>query len=216
MYAGKILEERHVEMEDFDQLAITKTARAELEKIKEPHRRAILENFIEHAESECTGNYERLIESCSTKHQTYAVYGCSEFQKSIQPQDVEGMKEFYHMLIASNVYLIHGEVEKLIVGDDGIYVEMMLHQLYPGEIIPAAFGFEFGEEGEVYQLSQRVATVFVFDEDGKGCGEHSWTDGVTRPEQLRKEDPRKVPEQFWNNPLSGPRQKPWEVATETA
>ena len=140
MYTG-FLEERHIEMEDFDNLSITHAARAELERIKEPHRRRILENFIEHAEAETTGNYEALIESCSAKSQTYAVYGCNEFQKSIQPQDVESMKEFYHMLVASNVYLIHGEVEKLIVGDDSLYVELMLHQLYPGEIIPAAFGF---------------------------------------------------------------------------
>ncbi len=100
MYTG-FLEERHIEMEDFDNLSISHTARAELEKIKEPHRRRILENFIEHAEAETTGNYEALIESCSAKTQTYAVYGCNEFQKSIQPQDVESMKEFYHMLVAS-------------------------------------------------------------------------------------------------------------------
>lgn len=209
MYVGRILEEKHIEMEDFDQLSIGKAARAELEKIKEPHRRKILENFIEHAEAETTGDYEALIASCSSKRQQYAVYGCSQFQKDIQPQDVEGMKEFYHMLVASNVYIIHADIEKLIVGDDSIYVEFIIHQLYPGEIIPAAFGFEFGEEGEVYQLTQRVATVFVFDEDGKGCGEHSWTDGETRPDQLRKEDPRKVPEQFWNNPIEGPRKKPF-------
>lgn len=209
MYISPIIEPKHIDMEDFDNLAIHKVAMAELERIKEPHRRKILENFIEHAKAETTGDYEALVASCSEKGQQYAVYGSSEFQKSIQPQDVESMKEFYHMLIASNVYLIHGEAEKLIVGDDAIHVEFIIHQLYPGEIIPAAFGFDFGEEGEVYQLTQRVATTFIFDEDGKGCGEHSWTDGETRPEQLRKEDPHKVPEQFWNNPIEGPRQKPF-------
>ena len=209
MYVGHILEEKHIDMADFNTRAIAESAREYLKDIKEPQRRAVLENFIEHAESECTGDFDRLIASCSSKSQSYAVYGSSQMQKDIQPSDVEGMKEYYNMLVASNCYLIHGEVEKLIVGDHDLYVEIMLHQLYPGEIIPLAFGFDFGKEGEVYQLTQRVATVFVFDDDNKGCAEHSWTDGITRPEQLRKEDPKTVPEAFWNNPVAGPRQKPF-------
>ncbi len=129
--------------------------------------------------------------------------------KSVQPQSVEDTKDYYKLLLETNVHCIHGDVEKLIVGDDEIFVEIMLHQLYPGEMVPLAFGFDFGEEGEVYQLTQRVATVFVFDEEGKCKGEHSFTDGPSRPDQLRKEDPRKVPEMFWNNPINGAREKPF-------
>ncbi|HEX4939503.1 MAG TPA: hypothetical protein VFX11_12570, partial [Candidatus Kapabacteria bacterium] len=192
-----------------NQRAIAETAREVLKTIKEPQRRAILENFIEHAESECTGDYDRLIASCSSKSQTYAVYGASEAIAEMQPKTVEEMKDFYRVLVESNVYMIHGEVEKLIVGDHDLYVEIILHQLYPGEVLPMAFGVEFGEEGEVWQLTQRVATVFCFDDENKGCAEHSWTDGPTKPEWLRKEDPRTVPAQFWNNPVTGPRKKPF-------
>lgn len=209
MYVGRILKEEHIDMKDFNPLNISQTAREYLKDIKEPQRRAVLENFIEHAEAECTGDYERLIASCSSQNQTYAVYGCLEFIKEMQPQSVEEMKEFYHTLIASNTYLIHGEVEKLIVDEHDLYVEIILHQLYPGEFLPVAFGMDFGKEGEVYQLTQRVATVFVFDDENKGCGEHSWTDGPTQPEWFRKEDPKEVPEQFWNNPLTGPIEKPF-------
>ncbi|HVL01814.1 MAG TPA: hypothetical protein VM553_18480 [Dongiaceae bacterium] len=210
MWVGRILDDKkHIDMKDFNPRAIAEQAREVLASIKEPQRRAILENFIEHAESECTGEYDRLIASCSSKHQTYAVYGAGEAIAEIQPKSVDDMKGFYHMLVESNVYMIHGDIEKLIVGDHELYVEIILHQLYPGEMLPAAFGVEFGEEGEVWQLTQRVATVFCFDEENKGCAEHSWTDGVTKPEWLRKEDPRQVPAQFWNNPVTGPRKKPF-------
>lgn len=209
MWVGRILPERHIDMKDFNQRAISETAREVLKTIKEPQRRAILENFIEHAESECTGDYDRLIASCSSKSQTYAVYGASEAIAEMQPKSVEEMKDFYRVLVESNVYMIHGEIEKLIVGDHDLYVEIILHQLYPGEVLPMAFGVEFGEEGEVWQLTQRVATVFCFDDENKGCAEHSWTDGPTKPEWLRKEDPRSVPAQFWNNPVTGPRKKPF-------
>ncbi|NPU90487.1 MAG: hypothetical protein HPY82_01110 [Gammaproteobacteria bacterium] len=209
MWVGRILPERHIDMKDFNQRAISDTAREVLKTIKEPQRRAILENFIEHAESECTGDYDRLIASCSSKSQTYAVYGASEAIAEMQPKSVEEMKDFYRVLVESNVYMIHGEIEKLIVGDHDLYVEIILHQLYPGEVLPMAFGVEFGEEGEVWQLTQRVATVFCFDDENKGCAEHSWTDGPTKPEWLRKEDPRSVPAQFWNNPVTGPRKKPF-------
>lgn len=210
MWIGRILDDKkHIDMKDFNPRAIGEQAREVLAGIKEPQRRAILENFIEHAEAECTGEFDKLIASCSSKRQTYAVYGAGSFIRDMQPQSVEEMKDFYRMLVESNVYLIHGEVEKLIVGDHALYVEIILHQLYPGEMLPAAFGVDFGVEGEVYQLTQRVATIFAFDEDNKGCAEHSFTDGPTQPEWLRKEDPRTVPEQFWNNPLTGPREKPF-------
>jgi len=209
MWIGRILEEKHIDMKDFNTRAIAEQAREVLKDIREPQRRAILENFIEHAESECTGDYDRLIASCSSKSQTYAVYGCLEMIKEMQPKTVQEMKDYYRMLVESNTYLIHGEIEKLIVGDHALYVEIILHQLYPGEVLPMAFGTEFGEEGEVYQLTQRVATVFCFDDENKGCAEHSWTDGPTQPEWLRKEDPRTVPEQFWNNPVTGQRKKPF-------
>ncbi len=210
MWVGRILDDKtHIDMKDFNPRAIANTAREVLKTIKEPQRRAILENFIEHAEAECTGDYDRLITSCSSKGQTYAVYGCMEPIKEIQPKSVEEMKDFYRTLVESNTYMIHGEIEKLIVGDHDLYVEIILHQLYPGEVVPMAFGFEFGAEGEVYQLTQRVATVFCFDDENKGCAEHSFTDGPTQPEWLRKEDPRTVPEQFWNNPVTGYRKRPF-------
>lgn len=206
MYAGKILEEKHIDMKDWDARALYKQIKEIQKSYTDPQRIAVLENLAEHADAECVGDYERLIASCSDKSQTYAVYGCLPHVKEMQPTTVEEMKDFYRLLIESNVYCIHAEIEKLIVDDHQLFIEIMLHQLYPGDVIPLAFGFDFGEAGEVYQLTQRVATVFLFDEDNKGCGEISFTDGVSRPEQLRKEDPKAVPEYFWNNPLTGPRE----------
>jgi hypothetical protein len=44
---------------------------------------------------------------------------------------------------------------------------------------------------------------FVFDEDGKGAGEHAYSEGDLTADDLVKLAPEEVPEQFWNNPLTG-------------
>ena len=205
MYAGRILEEKHIDMKDWNPKALVEQIREIQKTYTDPQRIAVLDNLAEHAEAECLGNLEALIGSCSEKRQTYAVYGCLPHVKEVQPKTVDEMKAYYEMLISSNLYCIHAEIEKLIVDDKELFIEIIIHQLYPGDMIPLAFGFDFGERGEVYQLTQRVATIFLFDEDNKGCGEISFTDGESRPDQLRKEDPKQVPEYFWNNPLTGPR-----------
>jgi hypothetical protein len=112
MYIGRILESKPIAMKDFDPLAVAKLARRHLETIEEPRRRQILENFIEHAETEATGDFDALMASCSKKEQHYATYG-SRFGA---PQSYEELEKHYRGLIESNIYLIHFEAEKLVVG----------------------------------------------------------------------------------------------------
>jgi len=204
MFIGKILEEKHIDMKDWNANNLANELREIQKSYSDPQRVAIIGNLIEHAEAECLGDYDRLIASCSDKRQTYAVYGASQLMKDTQPNSVDAMKDYYQMLIASNTYCIHAQVEKLIVDDKELVIEYILHQLYPGQLLPLAFGFNFGEVGEVYQLTQRLATTFLFDENNKGCGEISFVDGEAKPELFRKEDPSQVPEYFWNNPITGP------------
>ena len=198
MYIGRILEHRHIPMSEFDQMAVVKVARAHLETIKEPRRRQVLENFIEHAEAEMSGDYEALMASCSKKSQVYANYG-SDFGA---PQSYEELEVHYRNLIASNVYLLHFEVEKLAVDDDVVFIEGLVHQLYPGSLIEPIFGIAVDDPEAVHQLTSRTALTFVFDEEGKGCGEHSYSSGPKSKEEFLALAAEEVPETFFHNPLT--------------
>jgi len=201
MYIGRILESKPIAMKDFDPMAVAKFARRHLETIEEPRRRQILENFIEHAEAEASGDYDALMASCSKKEQHYAVYGGSRFGA---PQSYEELEKHYRGLIEANIYVIHFEAEKLVVGTDVVVVEGLVHQLYPGQLLEPIFGIEVDDPGAVYQATKRTCVLFVFDEDGKGAGEHAYSEGDLTADDLVKVAPHEVPEQFWNNPLTGP------------
>lgn len=198
MYVGYVLENRPISMKEFDPSNVVNVARRYLETIREPRRRQILENFIEHAEAEATGRYEDLMASCSRKRQQYATFG-SDFPA---PQSYEELEAHYRGLIESNLYLIHFEVEKLIVGDDEIFLDGLVHQLYPGGMIGPLFGVQVDDESAVYQLTKRTGVAFVFDEEGKGAGEQAYSDGPTTLEDLVKLAPEEVPEAFHRNPLA--------------
>ncbi len=198
MYIGRILEKRPIPMQDFDPMAVVKVARQELERIEEPHRRRILENFIEHAEAEASGKYEALMASCSRKSQVYATHG-SEFAA---PQSYAELEEHYRNLITLNLYLIHFEAEKLVVGDDAVVIEGLVHQLYPGNLLEPVFGVSAEDPEAVYMLTKRTLVTFVFDEDGKGAGEHAWSDGATTADDFTKLAPEEVPAAFSANPVA--------------
>lgn len=199
MYVGRILETAPLPMDRFDPMNVANVAKQHLESIQEPRRRQVLQNFIDHAAAEATGDYDALMASCSRKKQEYATFG-SSFGA---PQSYEELEVHYRGLIESNIYLIHLEVEKLIVDDDALLVEGIVHQLYPGALIKPIYGIEVEDESAVYQLTKRTAVTFVFDEDGLGAGEQAYSEGPTTAADLTRLEPDEVPAQFYANPLTG-------------
>lgn len=198
MYVGHILENKPIDMKQFDTEAVAKVARLHLETIQEPRRRQVLQNFIDHAQAEASGDYEGLMATCSRKEQTYATYG-SDFGS---PQSYAELETHYHGLIQANIYVIHFEVEKLVVDDDALAVEGLVHQLYPGELLEPIFGIEVDEKEAVYQATKRTCVFFIFDEEGMGCGEHAYSDGPLTADDVVKLAPDEVPEIFYKNPLA--------------
>ena len=87
--------------------------------------------------------------------------------------------------------------------DDELFVDGLVHQLYPGALVKQLFGLPIDDESAVYQLTKRTGIVFVFDEDGKGAGEQAYSDGPTTLEDFVKLAPDEVPEAFHRNPLNG-------------
>lgn len=193
MYVGRILESKPLPMSQFDPMNVAKIARHHLESIREPRRRQVLENLIEHAEAEGSGNYDALMASCSKKKQEYATYG-SDFPA---PQSYAELEIHYRGLIDSNLFLIHFEVEKLVAGSDVVFLEGIVHQLYPGNLIEPLFGVKVANVDAVHQLTKRTALTFVFDEEGLGAGEHAYADGPTTLDDFVEVARDEVPAAFW-------------------
>ena len=164
-------------------------------------RNQIFENYVQHVDAESRGDYDALMATCSKKRQWYVNPFGSDALNATQPQSYAELEVHYRKLVESNTYLIHRRpLDKLIVGDDQLFLDGVMHQLYPGRALLDR-GMD-ADPGTVYQLTARVCVVFLFDEDGLGMGEHGYSCGITRdsytavPHEL-------VPEVFWDNPLTG-------------
>ncbi len=178
MYRTQAYEEKPIDMKDFDQWAQVNTLRQVRETIKDERRRKILDNAIEHAIAEATGNYEALMASCSRKRQSYMFWGAEpgSLQHPVK-SSYEELEKFYGGVIASGAWRIHFDVDKVVVGDDEIVMDGVMHQLYPAALINAMMPFKVDPKHSAYQMTKRMAVTFMFDEDGISCGEHSYTNG---------------------------------------
>ena len=202
MYTENRVSEDFIDMAEFDPTTMARAANEELARITEPHRRKILINFRDHALAEAMGDYDALMGTCSKKRQRYEIYADvdNEFARH-QPQSYEELVPHYRALIDANMYLIHGEPDKLIVGDDAIMAEMVQHMVVPGAIAKHAFGVDEAQEEGVYLFTTRLGVIFIFDEDGMGCGEHAFG-GKTSIADMRLLSEDEIPAQYFDGPKS--------------
>jgi hypothetical protein len=200
MYTDHRLPEDSIDMADFDPARIARFANEQLGTISEPHRRRILINFRDHALAECMGDYDALMATCSRKSQRYEVYADNdnEFTRNL-PNSYDELVPYYRALIDSNMYLIHSEPDKLIVGDDSLFIETVQHMVVPGAIARLAFDVAEAQEEGVYLFTTRLGIIFIFDEDGMGCGEHAFG-GKTSIEHMRLLAQDEIPQQYFSGP----------------
>ncbi|MCG8316003.1 MAG: hypothetical protein MI976_22555 [Pseudomonadales bacterium] len=201
MYIGKTLPERPIPFDQFDPDYLANWLQNEIVPTLSGRQQQICQNFADHALAECRGEYEALMATCSEKSQDYRRWGAGDDGKmdGIQPSSYEELQGFYYGLIASSVFVIHLEPEKLIVGEDALCIEGNVHQLYPGQMLPIAFGIEPDDPDAVYMLTIRMCLFFIFDEDGMGCGEQSYTNGDPTLDSFVKMPNEYVPQRFWDN-----------------
>lgn len=202
MYIGKTLEEKAIPFDKFDPDSLANFVREQvLPTITGERRRLVTQNFIDHASHECKGDLSGLLETCSKKRQDYRRWGKGDdgLMEGIQPQSYEELEAFYGNLVTFNLFVIHLEVEKFLVADDTICIEGNVNQMYPASVMPIAFGIEPEDPEGVYMLTIRMALFFVFDEDGLGCGEQSYTNGDPTPASFIKVPHKYVPQRFWDN-----------------
>jgi len=200
MHLATMHESKPLDMRRFDSRAGYKFAAPLRGTFGSARRNAIFDNYVAHVETEGRGDYAGLMATCSKKMQTYAGYFSPAGPSAGMPQSYAELEKYYHDLVVSNTYLIHREVDKLIVGDDELLVDGILHQLYPGRVL-AGRGLKLDPK-RVYQLTARIAVVFLFDEDGLGAGEHAYAPPINESYYTPVET-ELVPEAFWNNPVTG-------------
>lgn len=203
MYIGKTIPQRPIPFEEFNPDFVADYVRENVLPTLEGRRKQICQNFIEHATAECNGDFEPLMASCSRKSQDYRRWGVGIDGKrdGEQPSSYEELEVFYGSLVAFNLYVIHFELEKFIVGEDALAMEGNVHQMYPASMLPVAFGItpEDDSEDAVYMLTLRISLFFIFDEDGLGSGEQSYTNGEPTAENFVKVPHEFVPQRFWDN-----------------
>jgi hypothetical protein len=213
MHRKRVLEEKPLDMRRFDPMNVVNVARDVLVSLRDPRRRLILENFIEHARAEAFGDFEALMASCSREMQSYA--GDDGAAADWQATSFEELRSCYRSLIEANIYLIHMDVEKLLVSDDEVVVAGVAHQLYRGDSL-SRFGIKAADPEGVYQLTKRVLIIVAFDERGKAGGEKAYLNGPVTASDFSQVPQELIPEQFWHNPLTGeiPRQSERAVLTQ--
>ena len=202
MYIGHTLPERPIPFEEFDPDYLANFVREKiLPTLSNERSRLICQNFIDHASAECKGDLDNLLKSCSLKRQDYRRWGKGDdgLMEGIQPQSYDELCVFYGSLVTFNLFVIHMELEKFVVGQDTLCLEGNVHQMYPGSMLPVAFGIEPDDEDAVYMLTIRMCLFFIFDEDGMGCGEQSYTNGDPTEASFVKVPNEFVPQRFWDN-----------------
>lgn len=194
MFRAEPYPETPILMKDFDNSAHVKALKRELETIQDPRRRKILENSIEHAIAEGEGNYDRLMNSCSRKRQSYYFWGSAAgtVQNPVK-SSYEELKAFYRAIIDSGAWNIHYDLDKIVVGDDAVVMDGVMHQIFPTAVVNAMMPYKLDETHQAYQMSKRLTVAFLFDEDGVSCGEHSYTNGPVSPNDFTPVDAQYVP-----------------------
>ena len=201
MYIGKKIESGPIDMAAFDPAHAARVANEHLQSISEPRRRQILINFRDHALAEAVGDHAALMATCSQESQRYEAYGADPDFQALQPTDYASLFDYYKMLIDTNMYLIHSEVEKLIVGTDCLLAELMVHQIFSGEQAIDFFGIQEADRSTVYQGHTRTAVIFTFDEKGLGNGEQAYAgDGAICMARMTALSDNEVPAQFYSGP----------------
>lgn len=188
------------DMSQFDTTYAACVANEHLKSISDPRRRKILINFRDHALAECMGDYDALMATCSQKRQNYVVHSPTKNDFSAhQPQSYEELLPHYKALIDLNMYVIHTDIKKLTVGDDELLIDVSHHQIIPGEIAVNLYGIPEADSKATYEMFARIWVVFIFDEDGMGCGEHAYS-GLTTIDNLRKLEDDQIPSEYKRGP----------------
>ena len=195
MYLTQPYEVRPIPMAQFDTTAQLTVLRQVLASIKEPRRRLILQNVIDHADAEAGGRYADLMATCSRKRQSYLFSRDMGLLKL--PTSYAELETYYADIIASRTWMLHYELDKVVVGDDEVVLDGVMHQLYPTDLLAQLYpALALDPRHRAYQLTLRLCVMFLFDEDGLSAGEHAYGRGDISQDSFSPVEDRYLPDLF--------------------
>ncbi|MBI2311314.1 MAG: hypothetical protein HYU77_02280 [Betaproteobacteria bacterium] len=196
MHLKTVYKEKPVPMQDFDGQHHIKLLNEVLGTLTDPRRRQIMQNTIEHLTTLGSGHYAELMAACSRERQSYYSWGRGDPLPGTNPQSYEELEAYYKYVVDSRAWMVHAELDKIIVGDDEIVLDGVLHQLCPTELIEPMFGIQVDTAYRAYQMTKRMCMIFMFDEDGIGCGAHAYYNGPTSAKDLTPVADQYLPDIF--------------------
>ena len=138
----------------------------------DPRLRRNLEIVLEHMKAEAAGDLERLMATVSPEAHWHA-YG-SPAENS--PEGKDGVRTYYEGVITSGIGRLELDVDRLVVDRDCVVTEGVMKMAWPGALL-TSMGFAVDDESASYLYEARMATFWMFDDDGLVRAEDTYTGG---------------------------------------
>lgn len=138
----------------------------------DPVVRVRLEVVLEHMRAEAAGDLERLMATVSELAE-YHAYG-SPPENS--PAGKAAVRAFYEGVIASGIGRLELSMDRLVADRDCVVTEGAMRMAWPGSTL-AAIGIEVDDPTADYLYEARMATFWMFDEEGLVRAEDTYTAG---------------------------------------
>jgi hypothetical protein len=171
----------------FDVLTVPREVDRLLGTVRDPHQRAILQNFRRHILLELSGRWQEILSpELTVPHPAYRIVVGEQITVYDGKDEVAG---FYRGLAEAGMTVFCPLEERIAVADWGLATESRYAQILPGRVLSAR-GLQVDEPNAVYQFSVRAANIWHYDENAKLIGEHVYTDVASR--QAVRVDPAAV------------------------
>jgi hypothetical protein len=136
----------------------------------DPRLRRNLEVVLEHMKAEAVGDLDRLMATVSEAAHWHA-YG-SPPENS--PESKSTVRHYYEGIIASGIGRLELDVDRLVVDRDCVVTEGTMRMAWPGATL-AAVGIAVDDESASYLYEARMATFWMFDDQGLVRAEDTYT-----------------------------------------
>lgn len=151
---------------------------------RDPHRKAILENYLGHAALEYTDRWEEIFDPVRTvAHPLYKVrLGTSE---DVVYDGIDEVKNFYRGM-KDDTFLTNDD-QRLAVNDWG-FMSFLKINLFVDAAKARSMGFDVKGEGGHYVVISPAAMYWTYDKNAKLIGEYVYGIGDAKLEVVPPED----------------------------
>ncbi|GAA4493577.1 hypothetical protein GCM10023191_031220 [Actinoallomurus oryzae] len=151
-------------MAKLDITTLTQAADELLQRVENPHRRRILENYRRHALLQVTGRWKQIFVPQMTVEHPVCYLNLNRTSATLDGPDE--VAAFYRTLANSGTNVMVLQDEQLAVADWGLATEATFNTYARGHVIPD------GDPEGYYLVRQRIAMHWPYDRRGRLVGGH--------------------------------------------